>query len=73
MQAIFKFELPDDQYDLDVAMNANRYKSAIEEMLGCLRHISKYEPDNYTQKQIDLVEELKGKFYEIIRDNSIEI
>jgi hypothetical protein len=73
MEAIFKFNLPEDQDEYDVFIKANDMYSVIWEMKQWLRSETKYAPGNISDDTIHALYKCKDKFYELINDNNLEI
>lgn len=70
-----RFKLPDDEIELSHALNASKYALIINEFAMYLRGELKYNSDNLSDENYQLLESVKKKFYEIIDENtpSLEI
>lgn len=71
MQAVLKFDLPDDQYDFDAAINAVQIKLSIQDLDNFLRHKLKYE--EISDDKFMAFTEAREKLWEIIREREINI
>jgi hypothetical protein len=73
MEAIFKFNLPEDQYEYDVFIQANDMHSVIDEMEQWLRSETKYAPDDISDDTINALYKCRDKFNELISNLNLEI
>lgn len=64
MKAILEFDLPEDKYDFDIAVNSNKYVNIIDDLDTELRAINKYgatqlygQPFKDTHELVELIRE----------------
>ncbi len=70
MRHTISFKLPDEEVELNHALNASKYASIINEFAMYLRGELKYNSDNLSDENYQLLESVKKKFYEIIDENT---
>ena len=71
MEAILKFNLPEDREDFDLAIKAHRYSSTLSEIDQWLRGELKHgELPNETYKAYEIV---RKKLWEIASENDISL
>jgi len=74
MEAILKFNLPEEQSDFDLAVNGTKAQSALWEMDQWLRAQYKYMPDEeYSKDRHETYEECREKLREIVYENGLNI
>jgi hypothetical protein len=73
MEAILKFNLPEDQAEYDMCNKASDMYSVIWEMTLWLRIKTKYAPDDISEDTINALYKCKDKFNELINENNLEI
>ena len=73
MKAILEFNLPDDQQDFDLAVNAMKFWNVLYELDQELRSKTKYAPDDLPQDKYDAYQEVRDLLYELMSDNSISL
>lgn len=56
MKAVLEFNLPDDKYDFQVAVNGEEYLNTLLEIKERIRQIWKYR--EFTDGQYDLIDEI---------------
>jgi len=72
MKAKLTFNLPDDQYDWDNAVNANAMYLALWDLSQELRSMWKYQQYK-TEEEYAIVETIRDKFYEILQEHNINL
>jgi hypothetical protein len=75
MKAIIEFDL-DDPTDIEAHKrftNLNGVYIALWEFDQEMRRQIKYNSENYTGEQVDAIDKLREKFYEILNDNNVKI
>jgi len=73
MEAILKFNLPEEQPEFDMATNGARIHSVIWEMDQWLRSQYKYMPDDsYSEDKYNAYYEAREKLGEIMYENGIK-
>ena len=71
MKATIEFNLPEDKYEYDLANKSSSLLSCLMEFEQEIRKIYKYE--NLKENQLEIVEKIREKFYEILQDNEINL
>lgn len=78
MKTTLEYILPEEREDLDLALNADNMRSALQEIRQKIfRPARKHGYDfdalrNLSERDILIIQLLEGMFYEIIRENNIE-
>jgi hypothetical protein len=75
MRAIIEFDL-DEPTDIEAHKrftNLNAVYIALWEFDQEMRSQIKYNSQNYTGEQVDALDKLREKFYEILNDNNVKI
>jgi hypothetical protein len=75
MRAIIEFDL-DEPTDIEAHKrftNLNAVYVALWEFDQEMRRQIKYNSENYTGEQVDAIDKLREKFYEILNENQIKI
>ena len=73
MKAILEFNLPDDQQDFNMAVNAMKFWSVLYELDQDLRSKTKYAPDSLPQDKYDAYQEVRDMLYELMSNNNISL
>ncbi|NDB83278.1 MAG: hypothetical protein EB127_11200 [Alphaproteobacteria bacterium] len=71
MKATLEFNLPEDKYEWENAVNANQMMRALWDINDELRKLWKYGELN--DQQFEMVEQIREKFNEIINENQIQL
>jgi hypothetical protein len=71
MKATIEFNLPEDKYEYDLANKSSSLLSCLMEFEQEIRKIYKYE--DLKKNQLEIVEKIREKFYEILQDNEINL
>jgi hypothetical protein len=71
MKATLEFNLPKDQAEFDFATQGSKMYNALWEISQELRTLWKYE--ELDEKEWDMVERIRNKFFEILEDNQITL
>ena len=69
MKVTYEFNLPEDQPELEHAQNADKYHSIIWDFKQYLRNRVKYNTDDLTQPEYELLEDLREQFHQMINDH----
>ena len=73
MEAILKFNLPEDQQDFDLAVNGAKAQVALWEMDQWLRAQYKYMPDEeYSKDKYETFEKCRDQLREIMFENGVK-
>jgi hypothetical protein len=73
MEAILKFQLPEDQEEYDLCNKAYLMHHVIWEMRQWLRSQTKHAPDDISDDTINALYKCRDKFNELINENNLEI
>lgn len=73
MKAILEFNLPDDQQDFNLAVNAMKFWDVLYELDQDLRSKTKYAPDDLPQDKYDAYQEVRDMLYELMSANNISL
>jgi len=69
MKVIYEFNLPEDQSELEQMQQADKYHSIIWDFKQYLRNRVKYNTDDLTQPEYELLEDLREQFHQMINDH----
>ena len=73
MEAILKFNLPEDHIEFEMATNGSKMHSVLWEMDQWLRAQYKYMPDNeYSEDKYETFEKCREQLREIMFENGIK-
>jgi hypothetical protein len=73
MEAILKFNLPEDHIEFEMAVNGSKMHSVLWEMDQWLRAQYKYMPDTeYSQDKYDTFEKCRDQLREIMFENGVK-
>lgn len=73
MKATLEFTLPDDQIEFDVTVRALDWMLFASHMEDYLRNEWKYNEDKYTEEQYKVLEQIRERFYEILREDNLTL
>ena len=73
MKAILEFNLPDDQQDFDMAVNAMKFWHVLYELDQDLRSKTKYASDDLPQDKYDAYQEVRDMVYEVMSNNNVSL
>jgi hypothetical protein len=73
MEAILKFNLPEDHIEFEMAVNGSKMHSVLWEMDQWLRAQYKYMPDTeYSKDKYDTFEKCRDQLREIMFENGVK-
>jgi len=72
MEAILKFNLPEEKHEFEIAVKALAIHSILWEFNQFMYGELKYN-HKFTQKEYKLAERYQSKFIELMRDNNISL
>ena len=73
MEAILKFNLPEDHIEFEMAVNGSKMHSVLWEMDQWLRAQYKYMPDDdYSKDKYDTFEKCRDQLREIMFENGVK-
>jgi hypothetical protein len=73
MEAILKFNLPDDQLQFEEAINGNKYRYIIFELKEHLRQIIKYNSQGFSEDYVRACEETRDRICEMCQESSVTV
>jgi hypothetical protein len=73
MEAILKFNLPDDQEDFDTAVNGAKWSLAMWELNNWLRSQTKHATDSMSDDTYKAFEDTRDKLYEILNEEGLKL
>jgi hypothetical protein len=71
MEAILKFDLPEENPEFRLAVNASKWYSVVWDMDQYLRSQTKYAPDNMPDEVYETLSKTREKLFEIMNENSV--
>lgn len=69
MKVTYEFNLPEDANELEQLQKADKYHSIIWDFKQYLRNRVKYNTDDLTQPEYELLEDLREQFHQMINDH----
>ena len=73
MEAILKFNLPDDQEDFNIALDGSRWALSMFELSQWLRSQIKHPPESMSDDTYKAFEDTRDKLYEILNENQLKL
>jgi hypothetical protein len=73
MEAILKYNLPDDQLDFDTAVNGAKWMAAMWQLDQWLRAQTKHAPDTMSADTFTSFEQSRDMLHEILQENSLKL
>lgn len=71
MEAILKFNLPEDRIEFELATNASKWYSVCWDIDQYLRAETKYAPDSMPEEVYESLSKTREKLREIMSDNNV--
>lgn len=77
MKAYLSFNLPEENYEHDLALNGYKYKTVIDELDNVLRETIKYDATELTNgckpssTQLKLIENIRNLIVHLKQDNGV--
>lgn len=72
-EAILKFDLNEEQYEFEQAVNAGKYRSVLWDLDQFLRSKTKYASDDATEEQIAAYYELRDELHKLMEESNITL
>ena len=72
-KAILEFNLSEENGGFTNAVNGVKYLLALCEVDNYLRSELKHNGESYTDGEYKVIEDLRGKLYEIMRENGVSL
>jgi hypothetical protein len=73
MEAILKFNLPEDQDDFDTALDGSKWALSMWEINNWLRSQIKHPPEGMSDDTYKAFEETRDQLYKILQENSLKL
>ena len=73
MEAILKFNLPDDQEDFNIALDGGKWALSMFELNQWLRSQIKHPPEGMSDDTYKAFEEARDQLYEILQENQLRL
>jgi len=72
-KAILEFDLNEEQYEFEQAVNAGKFRSVLWDLDQLLRNKTKYAPDDTTEEQIAAYYELRDELHKLMEEHNITL
>jgi hypothetical protein len=72
-KAILEFNLPEDQYDFEQAVNASKYRTILWDLDQFLRNKTKYASDETTEEQLTAYYELRDELHKLMEEHNVTL
>ena len=73
MEAILKFNLPDDQEDFNIALDGGKWALSMWELNNWLRSQIKHPPQGMSDDTYKAFEDTRDQLYEILNENQLKL
>jgi hypothetical protein len=73
MEAILKFNLPEDQEDFNIALDGGKWALSMWEMNNWLRSQIKHPPEDMSDDTYKAFEDARDQLYEILNENQLRL
>jgi hypothetical protein len=73
MEAILKFNLPDDQEDFNIALDGSKWALSMWELNNWLRSQIKHPPADMSDDTYKAFEDARDQLYEILNENQLRL
>ena len=73
MEAILKYNLPDDQEDFNIALNGGKWALSMWELNNWLRSQIKHPPADMSDDTYKAFEDARDQLYEILNENQLRL
>ena len=73
MKAILEFNLPDDQDEHELAINARKYYSVLWELDQYLRNKTKYASDDVSSEDIEAIQMVRDELWKLMEENNLDL
>ena len=73
MKAILEFNLPEDDQDFNMAVNAMKFWSVLYELDQNLRAKTKYAPDDLPQDKYDAYQEVRELLHQLMNEENVNL
>ena len=73
MEAILKFNLPEDQEDFNIALDGGKWALSMFELNQWLRSQIKHPPEGMSDDTYKAFEDARDQLYEILNENQLRL
>lgn len=73
MEAILKYNLPEDKEDFEMAINSSKISSLLFDYNQWLRSQIKYAPDEMSQEKFEAFEECREMLHAMLKEYNLKI
>jgi hypothetical protein len=73
MEAILKFNLPDDKEDFNIALDGGKWALSMWELNNWLRSQIKHPPEGMSDDTYKAFEDARDQLYEILNENQLRL
>jgi len=73
MEAILKYNLPDDQLDFDTAVNGAKWMAAMWQLDNWLRSQTKHPPEGMSDDIYNALVNTRDKLHEILQEEGLKL
>lgn len=73
MEAILKFNLPEDQEDFNIALDGSKWALSMWELNNWLRSQIKHPPEGMSDDTYKAFEDARDQLYEILNENQLKL
>lgn len=73
MKAKLIYDLPEDKYEYDMAVNGSNWHHVAWEMYQYLRGKTKYAPDDVHDQYIEAMNDCKNELFRIMQENNVDL
>ena len=73
MEAILKFNLPEDQADFNIALDGGKWALSMFELDQWLRSQIKHPPEGMSDDTYKAFEDARDQLYEILNENQLRL
>ena len=73
MEAILKFNLPEERPEFELAVDASKWYSVCWDMDQYLRSQTKYAPDDMPEEEYKALVKVREKLHRIINENGVDL
>jgi len=73
LQATLSFNLPEDSADHQTAIDGWKWKSLVREILDNLRQDLKYNSDNLSNEQLQILENMKTMIHSRLTEENLSV
>ena len=73
MKAKLTFDLPEDRYEYDMAVNGSKWRNVAWDMYQYLRQMTKYVADDTHEEFLKAMYQCKDEFIQIMGENGVDL